>query len=39
MALMDLQGMETASGKGKGGSSTLSVVICRGTSTLSLLLC
>lgn len=39
MALMDLQGMETESRRGRGGSSTLSVIICRGTSTLSLLLC
>lgn len=36
MALMDLQGMETASGK--GGSSTLSVTLCK-KSNLSLLLC
>lgn len=38
MALMDLQGMETASGK-KGSSSTLSILGCKGTSNLSLLLC
>jgi hypothetical protein len=39
MALLDLQGMETAGGKG-GGGSTLSVTVCNGgDSGLSLLLC
>jgi hypothetical protein len=41
MALLDLQGMETTSGKGgSSGHSGLSVIVCEGTnSSLSLLVC
>jgi hypothetical protein len=48
MALLDLQGMETAPQTGGGGGSSasghscpsnLSVALCDGTSTLSVLLC
>jgi len=47
MALLDLQGMETAPQTGGGGSSAsghscpsgLSVTLCGGTSGLSVLIC